>query len=66
MDVWGRAGRKTQVQRLWSSSGFGLFEAHPRGPCGRNRVNRGGENDEDQEVGGSGGRPGHVGICWTL
>lgn len=50
MDVWGGAGRKMQVQRLWSSSGLGLFEEHPGGPCGRNRVNRGGENDEGQEV----------------
>lgn len=50
MDVWGGAGRKRQVQRRWSNNGFGLSEENPGGPCGRNRVSRGGKNDEGQEV----------------
>lgn len=39
-----------QVQRRWSNNGFGLFEENPGGTCGRNRVSRGGKNDEGQEV----------------
>lgn len=52
MADWGGTGRKMQVQRLWSSSGLGLFEEHPGTPYGKNRVNRGGKDDEGQKVWG--------------
>lgn len=39
-----------QVQRHWSSSELGLFGEHPGGPGGKNRVSRGGKNEEGQQV----------------